>query len=119
MNDYRSSKLTLETLEDHEQLALGGLIRVLIRLDGAFTEQEEERLDDIGEAIGGSELLWRIISRSAQEHRDDEAIRADALAVKRPAVRGFLRSVLEDVARADTIEPAEQKLLAWLDEHWE
>ena len=118
MDDYRSAPPSLSTLEDHEQLALGGLIRVLIRLDGSFTEEEEERLNVMADELGGRDLLWRIISRSAQEHANDDAIKADAEKVQRPAVRVFIRDMLESVARADTIEPAELKLLEWLDERW-
>lgn len=118
MDDYRSAPTSLTSLQDHEQLALGGLIRVLIRLDGSFTEEEEERLNAIADEVGGREELWRIISRSAQEHANDDAIKADAERVERPGVRRFIRDLLESVARADTIEPAELELLAWLDARW-
>ena len=44
---YRDTDLTLDDLEDHEKLALGGLIRVLIRVDGSFSEEEEKHLDEV------------------------------------------------------------------------
>jgi len=120
MSEYRENqKLTLDDLENHEQLALGGLLRVLIRADGSFSETEEQHLDAVADELGGRELLWKIISRSAQEHGNDDAIKADALKVERPRIRELIRGILEDVARAETIEPAEQSLLDWLDEKWE
>jgi hypothetical protein len=115
---YRDTLDTLDDLHDHEQLALGGLIRVLIRQDGHFSEAEEAQIEAVASEIGGTEALWRVISRSAQELRDDDAIREVARRVERPAARVFLREVLEGIAIAETIEPGERKLLAWCDEVW-
>ncbi|MBX3246414.1 MAG: hypothetical protein KF901_04455 [Myxococcales bacterium] len=115
---YRSSVATIDDLEPHEQLAFGGLIRVLIRLDGHFSELEEEHLERVAEEIGGREALWALISRSAQEHRNDDAIRDAARGVVRSDARVLIRDALESIARAETIVPAEQRLLDWLDETW-
>lgn len=116
MND--DSITQIDHLEDHEQLALGGLIRVLIRLDGSFSEEEEAHLERVAEELGSVEQLWRVISRSAQEHADDDAIRASAKGVVRPGARALIRDALEAIAMAETIEQKEQDLLDWLDEEW-
>lgn len=116
--DPSGDGLTLADLDADEQLALGGLIRIMIRLDGSFSEAEEEHLDQVAEEIGGREALWRVISRSAQEHADDIAIRATAKTVERPEVRRLIRRAIEHIARAETIEPTEQTLLDWLDREW-
>jgi len=109
----------MDDLEDHEQLAFGGLIRVLIRLDGSFSEEEEAHLERLAEELGTTEQLWRLISRSAQEHKNDDAIRESAKQVERPGARRLIRDALEKVAMAETIEPAEQELLDWLDTTWQ
>ena len=120
MSDYRTNdKLTLENLEEHEQLALGGLIRVMIRVDGSFSEAEEEHINSVADELGGREALWAVISRSAQQHKNDSEIRDEALRVKRPAVQLLIRGVLEDIARAETIEPGEQQILDWLVKEWD
>lgn len=115
---YRTHVTTLDDLEPGEQLALGGLLRILIRLDGVFSEEEEKILELVAEQIGGREALWRVISRSAQEHRSDDDVRAAAKAVVRTEARVMMREVLEAVGRADTIVPEEQRLFDWLDEIW-
>jgi len=116
---YREDGLKLKDLDDDEALALGGLIRVLIRLDGSFSEEEEEHMDAVAAEVGDRETLWSIISRSAQELADDDAIRRKAAMVDRPEARELIRYVLESVAIADTITITEQKLLDWLDnEAW-
>ncbi len=115
---YRQDIQTLGDLEDHEQLALGGLIRVLIRADGSFYEEEEACLERVAEGIGGTDALWKVISRSAQELRNDDAIREAARSVQRPGAQALIRETLEGIARAETITLAEQQLLDWIDELW-
>ncbi len=115
---HRQDVHTIDDLDDREQLALGGLIRVLIRLDGSFSEEEEAYLTRVAESIGGADALWKVISRSAQELPDDDAIREAARAVQRPGAQALIRQVLEGIARAETITLAEQKLLDWLDDLW-
>lgn len=109
----------IDDLEDHEQLAFGGLIRILIRQDGHFSEEEEAHLERVAQEIGTVEQLWKVISRSAQELQNDDAIRAAARKVDRPEAQSLIREALEAIARAETIEPTEQELLDWLDAIWQ
>lgn len=113
---YRDGDLKLRDLELHEGLALGGLIRILIRLDGSFSEEEEQRLGEVADEVGDRDELWGWIERSAKELSDDEMVRDKALAVKRPGARSLIRHVLESIAQAGTITLGEQKLLDWLDD---
>ncbi len=107
-----------EDLDDAEQLAPGGLIRVLIRLDGSFSEEEERYLEELGNDLGTAEALWKTISRSAQDHKNDDAIRSAARGVTRKPAQRLIRTALERVAIAGTIEPGERALLEWVDEAW-
>ncbi|MCB9601978.1 MAG: hypothetical protein H6720_16795 [Sandaracinus sp.] len=115
---YRTNVTTIDDLEPSEQLALGGLLRILIRLDGSFSEEEERCLEEVADGIGGRDALWRVISRSAQEHKNDDDIRASAKAVSRSEARNLIRETLVGVAMAETIVPEEQRLIDWLDETW-
>jgi hypothetical protein len=115
---YRDTVKSVHDLEDHEQLALGGLVRVLVRLDGHFSEEEEAQMARVAEDIGGADALWQVVSRSAQALRDDAAIREVAAKVVRPEARLLIRETLEGIALAESIVPAEQKLLDWCDELW-
>lgn len=118
MSTYREDDWSLSDLEQHEGLALGGLLRILIRLDGSFSEEEEKYLDAVAEDVGSRDELWALISRSAQEHKNDDAIREHAKAVERSGARTLIRHVLESVARAETITDEEQSLIDWLDSTW-
>lgn len=105
-------------LDADEQLALGGLLRMMIRRDGEFSEAEEAQVDAIGQEHGGREVLWRMISRSAQDLRDDAAIRVAAGHVKRAEAQQVIYDVLDRVACADGKSAAEDAMLAWIKSIW-
>ncbi len=110
--------MAIAELDDAEQLALGGLLRMMIRRDGDFSEAEEARIDALGEPLGGRDAIWRMVSRSAQAHRDDAAVRAAANAVKRPEARATILDALTQVAEADGRSKPEDEMLAWLRSTW-
>ena len=111
--------MTIDDLQDDERIALGGLVRMMIRSDGDFTEAEEETVNAVGERLlGGPGAMWRLISASAQACPDDAAIRAAADTVTRPEARTLIRDVLSEIAAGDEVSDEERALLAWLDERW-
>jgi len=110
--------MDLKDLTRDEQLALGGLVRMMIRADGVFTPEEEERVSAIGEELGGGPLLWRIVSDSAQAFRSDADVRRAASAIARPDARELVLGILTSVAVADTVTPGEQGLIDGLRAAW-
>jgi hypothetical protein len=110
--------MDIDELERDEQLALGGLLRLLVRSDGDFTEAEEAQINAIGERNGGPGALWRLISDSAQAYPHDAAIRAAARAVERPAARELVVGLLREVAAPDGVHAKETALLEWLLAEW-
>ena len=110
--------MDLKDLTKDEQLALGGLVRLMIRADGVFSEEEEERVSAIGEELGGGALLWRIVSDSAQAFRTDADVRRAASEIKRQGARELILGVLTSVAVADTVTVSEQGLIDALRAAW-
>jgi hypothetical protein len=111
--------MQLDDLDATEQLAFGGLARMMVRSDGSFSEAEEAKIEEVAADLGGVALFWKLVSASAQEHVDDEdAIRAHATAVTRPEARTLIRETLHKIAEAEGIEDGERELLDWLDETW-
>lgn len=111
--------MQIRDLDHNEQLALGGLIRILVRLDGSFSEEEEQRIHEVGENLGGSEMLWKVISMSAQELTDDDAIRKAARGVEREAARETIFDSVYAIAEAGTITSTEGDLLDWIADSWD
>jgi uncharacterized tellurite resistance protein B-like protein len=110
--------MNLKDLTRDEQLALGGLVRLMIRADGVFTQEEEERVSAIGDELGGGELLWKIVSDSAQAFRTDADVRRAAAAIARDEARDLVLGILTSVAVADTVTPGEQGLIDSLRAAW-
>jgi hypothetical protein len=75
-------------------------------------------IERVAADIGGRDALWRSISRSAQEHADDEVIRQSADHVVRPRARALILDALARIAEADGVEVGEQELLDWLRAKW-
>jgi len=113
-----SAAMRLDDLSKDEQLALGGLIRLMLRSDGEFTDAEEEKVNQIGARLADPQRLWSVISASAQAHMSDASIRTAAESVLRPEVRALVREVLTEVARDGSVTESEQKLLDWLTSIW-
>ena len=82
--------MTINELDHDERIALGGLLRLIIRSDGDFTVAEEETVNQLGvKHLGDAAELWSLISDSAQAAPNDAAIRASAQKVTRPAARAM------------------------------
>ncbi|HEX2676898.1 MAG TPA: hypothetical protein VHM19_09665 [Polyangiales bacterium] len=111
--------MLLGDLSPDERVALGGLLRLMLRSDGQFSEAEEATLERIGTRLGGDAgSLWKVISQSAQQCPENEQIRSAAKAVQRAEARKLIRSLLEEVAASDAVSAPESELLAWLQSAW-
>ena len=110
--------MRLDDLTLDEQLAFGGLIRLMLRGDGQFTEAEEERVNQLGARLADQARIWSVISASAQALVGDAAIRKAAAGVTRPAVRALVRDSLLEIARDGAVTESEQSLLDWLASIW-
>lgn len=111
--------MNLSDLTDDEKLVLGALIRLMVRADGRFTEEEEQRIHEIGAEIGSAEDLWRAVSDSAQRYTSEAATRAAIPSVTRPEAREMMFGVLFGIATADMIAPGEQTILDALRLAWD
>lgn len=111
--------MTINDLAPDERIALGGLLRLVIRSDGDFTEAEEETVNQLGEEhLGGAAAMWRVISDSAQACPRDADIRACAAKVTRPAARTVILDFMRKVAAGDEVSAEEETLIGWLETLW-
>lgn len=103
--------MMLSDLEDAERLVLGALVRLIVRADGEFSTEEEERIDRIGDELGSRDGLWKAISDSAQAIPDERRVLGAAAQVRRAEARELILGVIAGVAAADTISPAEMGVI--------
>ena len=111
--------MKIAELEQHEKIAFGCLVRMMIRSDGHFSAEEETLLEKIGtEELGHPENLWHIISLSAAEFPEEKDGRGTVSEVTRPEARELILRVLERVAGADEVEASEAELIDWVRQTW-
>lgn len=115
----------IDELSHAELLALGGLLRLLVRLDGRFSDAEREALRQVASMVGeagaapiGEERLFAILDEAASTLTDDEALRSAALGVTRPEARGAIHAAVTFVANVDVAPDRELSLLDWLAREW-
>lgn len=132
-----------EQLNDSELLTLAALARLMIRLDGQFTEDEERALGEIADAIAapasqrddegdgpyregaepaealGEAAFFELIELAGEELPDDASVREAARAVERPEARASIHALLHHLAVANTAQPRELALLGWLATEWQ
>lgn len=112
--------MRLDELTYDERMVLGGLVRMMLRADGQFSDGEKRAIEQIGARIADDPVHFRrAIVDSAKAFGDDDAIFAAARKVERGEARLMIRSVLEEIATADLTEEAEHNLLLWLQEQWD
>ncbi|MCA9594189.1 MAG: hypothetical protein KC776_12785 [Myxococcales bacterium] len=109
--------LPLKELAPEDQLALAALLRMLVRLDGRFTDAEQEALQDLALSMG-ERRFWGVMDDAAQRLPDDESIRQCALRVTDADAREMIYVALLRVAESDVIQPREAGLLDWLRQKW-
>jgi len=111
--------MRLTELTRDEQHLLGGLVRLVIRSDGRFTEAEEQLVDSLGEEMGdGRGAIWKLISASSQRYPMDDEVREALPEVTRPEARKVLLRVMERVAASDGVSAPEQALLDAVRSAW-
>lgn len=110
--------MRLDDLDAQEKLALGGLIRLMIRSDGSFTETEEATVNAIGERLASRDAIWSVVSASAQAWPDDAAIRVAAGNVARAEARRVIFGLIGEIADDGEVTQSERELLDWLKQAW-
>lgn len=112
-----SDTLTIAELEHGEKLVLVGLVRLMIRLDGEFSEDEREFLDDLVTEIG-EESFNALAAEVTEKMQDEEQVRYYAERTQRQIAQDLIYGTLFDLGAKGTIVSSESELLEWLRTTW-
>lgn len=107
--------VTFADLEALERVALMGLVRLMVHMDGEFSPEEVQALSGLARDLGGSGF-WAAMSevQTLEQHELQQIVKG----VIRPAVQEWMYGVLVGIAAADGIEDGESELLGWLMDTW-
>ncbi len=125
------------TLSDTELLALCGLVRMLVRLDGQVSPEERQAVEEIGPALArrdvdpgepyretskelddGVERFWATMDRAARSMTTEQDVREAAVRVTRQEAREQIHAALHALAASDVISEPEWSMLTWLASEW-
>jgi uncharacterized tellurite resistance protein B-like protein len=109
--------MELTDLNSDERLALVALIEATVRADHGVSEEEEEAIAEIIDALG--EGAYREAVEAADKRFESEAdLKAFLQGIKREEARSLIYGTVLDLAMSDVVTGAESPLLSWLASTW-
>src|SRR6185436_7372894 len=109
--------MELTDLNQNERLALVALIEATVRADHGVSEEEEEAIAEIIDALG--EGAYREAVEAADKRFESEAdLKAFLQGIKREEARSLIYGTVLDLAMSDVVTGAESPLLSWLASTW-
>ena len=108
--------MKLEEMNPAERNALGALIRLIVRVDGEYSEDEASGLHAAASELG-EDAFWELLNESS-ENDGESAARELARLVDRQEAQEQIYGTLYTIALAGSIEARETALLDWLADTW-
>jgi uncharacterized tellurite resistance protein B-like protein len=113
----QEAPMELADLNKDEQLALAGLLEYVVLASGHVTDEEENEIQTIVEALG-EDSYRAALEEVDKRFTDEPALRAFLGKIDRQDARELIYGTIFEAAMADTVEGRESALLDWLAEAW-
>jgi len=109
--------MELTDLNPDERLALVALIEATVRADHGVSQEEEDVIADVIDALG--EGAYREAVEAADKRFKSEAdLKAFLQGIKLEEARGLIYGTVLDLAMSDVVTGSESPLLSWLASTW-
>lgn len=109
--------MELAELDQNEKIALAGLLEFVVLASGHVTEDEQNEIDAIVEALG-EENYRKAVEEVDKRFPDEKTFRKFLSTVERQDARELIYGVVTEAAMVDTMEGRESALLEWLADEW-
>jgi uncharacterized tellurite resistance protein B-like protein len=109
--------MELADLNRDEQIALAGLLEFVVLASGHVTEDEQNEINAIVEALG-ADRYRSAVDEVDKRFPDENALRVFLSTIERQEAREVIFGTVIEAAMADTVEGRESALLDWLAQEW-
>jgi hypothetical protein len=109
--------MELTDLDPNERLALVALIESTVRADHGVSQEEEEAIADIIDALG--EGAYReAVEASDRRFKSEADLKTFLQGIQREEARNLIYGTVLDLAMSDVVTGSESPLLSWLASTW-
>jgi hypothetical protein len=109
--------MELTDLNANERLALVALIEATVRADHGVSQEEEDVISDVIDALG--EGAYREAVEAADRRFKNEGdLKAFLQGIGREEARNLIYGTVLDLAMSDVVSGSESPLLSWLASTW-
>jgi uncharacterized tellurite resistance protein B-like protein len=109
--------MEIRDLTSEENLALVGLLKLVIQADQLYTLKESAELRRVANLMG-TELFHRTVEEARQKFKTLADVETFAATITRQIARKQIYDVVQEMARVDGVPAAEQGSLDWLARLW-
>ena len=109
--------MSLKELADDEKAVFAALVRLMVRLDMNFSDEEAGAIQKISNELGHKDF-WALMEKSATADTSADDVLARAKSVERKEAQELIYGNLYELSVEGGIEPAEAELLDRLAAQW-
>ncbi len=109
--------MDLADLNQDEQIALAGLLEFVVLASGHVTEDEQNEIDAIVEALG-EDKYRKAVDEVDKRCPDEKALRTFLSTIGRQEARELIYGSVTEAAMTDSVEGRRSELLDWLAGAW-
>jgi hypothetical protein len=109
--------MELADLNKDEQIALAGILEFVVLASGHVTEDEQNEIDAIVDAVG-EDNYRAAVNEVDRRFEDEQSLRAFLSTIERQEAREVIYGTVIEAAMTDTVEGRESALLEWLASAW-
>jgi len=108
----------IRDLSHDERIALVALVELLASSDAGASEDEIDRIGEIGDALGGAEQYRQLAEEVDRRFADEEELKDFLATIDRQEAREVVFETALEVAMPDGIQSREAEFLEWLEDEW-
>lgn len=109
--------MELTDLDPNERLALVALIEATVRADHGVSQEEEDVIADVIDALGEGHYR-EAVEAADRRFKNEGDLKSFLQGIQREEARSLIYGTVLDLAMSDVVTGSESPLLSWLASTW-